>query len=55
MQEMSCTDLRCPHDRAENQDGEALVRFGAILDDAYVHEHDGDGDRDDEGLSSASA
>jgi hypothetical protein len=45
----SCTDLGCPHNRAEHQDGEALVRFGAILDDVHVHEHDKDGDRDNEG------
>jgi hypothetical protein len=48
---MSCTDLGCPHNRAENQDSEALVRFGAIFDDVGVHEYDKDDNHDDEGHS----
>lgn len=47
----SHTDLGCPHNRAEDQDGKAPVCFGAILDYVRVHEHNKDGDRDDKGYS----
>ena len=56
IQDTACTDIGCPHDCAEDQDDEALVRFRAILNDVRVHEHDKDNGRDNEGkISSVSA
>ena len=45
-----CTDLGCPHSGAENQDADALVRFGVTRRiDVWVHEQDEDNNHNNEG------